>query len=69
MKKKTNRTKPNGAFLELNGEISLIERKNGRLKSREKLDGKVMLEALRYILVQALEETIAREQLDEEKKK
>jgi hypothetical protein len=53
--------KQNGTFLELDGRISLITRKKGRLASREVLDGKVMLEAIKYILEKALDEAIARQ--------
>lgn len=47
-------------LLELDGKISLVSKKDGRVTKREELDGKTMLEALRYMIEQALDNALAR---------
>jgi hypothetical protein len=48
--------KKNGMFLELEGTVRIIEKKNGKVVSSEDLDGKVVLECVNIIIRDALKE-------------
>ena len=48
-------TKKNGSFLELDGSVYLIDKKNGRVTRREKIDGEIVLQAFLSVLTQALD--------------
>lgn len=50
MKKK----QPDGMFIELDGEVNILTRKNGKEK-REVLDGETVLRSVVYVLESALE--------------
>lgn len=53
MKKKA-KAKKNGMFLELEGKLYIVERKNGK-ETREELDSETMLQALLTIITKAIE--------------
>ena len=47
--------KPDGTFLELDGEVSILTRKKGKV-TREKLDGQTVLKSVLYIIERAVDE-------------
>lgn len=52
---KTKKSTPNEeAFLELEGNVYIVEKKNGKITSKEVLDGTTVLKCLLYVLEQSI---------------
>lgn len=65
MKKKTK----NELLLELDGVVSLIEKKNGKVVLKEELDAEVVLDCVKHVLEVALKELpLFEKSLEKEKK-
>lgn len=47
--------KKNGSYLELTGQVALVERKNERTVSREVIDGEAILKAVLFVMERGLE--------------
>lgn len=64
MAKKTKKvvTEKDGMFVELNGKVSLIEKKNGKVVKRDVLSSDVVLEAFLAVLSDALDNFIANQE-------
>ncbi len=55
LKRKTKKKMKSGVYLELNGEVSIIERKAGKRAKREPLDGRLVLECVLDVLRRSLD--------------
>jgi len=56
-------------LLELEGVVNIVEKKNGKVVSREPLEGEVVLKCLLHFITEACERTINDAQFREDLKK
>lgn len=65
MKTRKTKKKKEEMLLELEGHVNIVEKRNGRVVSRERLDDDVILKVLLHFVERALENAIVEYELRE----